>query len=186
MRSPLLLPTDYIRKYHSFFICIAFIFRIVVVAFKAGLLCYSFCSDVDRPAVSRSPDGRSRAEPAFPVLCSGRLWAEYSADSGCCEVSLNSGFELYLFFVVPVSRVFLLMMALLSVGWFGLYGSAPVGCLHNAGQRGLELVGLLHLCFICFHQKGMIAYKKLRHPYHLPRELRQNRVYLYVFVLFHK
>ncbi len=70
------------------------------------------------------------------------------------------------FFVVPVSCVFLLMMALLSVGWFGLYGSAPVGCFYYAGQRGLELVGLLHLCFICFHQKGMIASKKLRHPYH--------------------
>jgi hypothetical protein len=30
----------------------------------------------------------------------------------------------------------------------------------------------------------MIASKKLRHPYHLPRELRQNREYLYVFVWF--
>ena len=78
------------------------------------------------------------------------------------------------------------MMALLSVGWFGLYGSAPAGRLHYAGQLDLELVGLLHLCVICFHQIGMIASKKLRHPYHLPRELRQNRVYLYVFVLFHK
>ncbi len=44
----------------------------------------------------------------------------------------------------------------------GLYGSAPVGRLHYAGQRGLELVGLLHLCVICFHQIGMIASKKLR------------------------
>jgi hypothetical protein len=58
------------------------------------------------------------------------------------------------------------MMALLSVGWFGLFGSAPVGRLHYAGQRGLELVELLHLCVICFHQIGMIASKKLRHPYH--------------------
>jgi hypothetical protein len=28
----------------------------------------------------------------------------------------------------------------------------------------------------------MIASKKLRHPYHLPRELRQNREYLNSFV----
>jgi hypothetical protein len=79
------------------------------------------------------------------------------------------------------------MMALLSVGWFGLYGSAPVGRLHYAGQRGLELVGLLHLYVICFHQIGMIASKKLGHPYLLcPRELRQNREYFYVLVLFLK
>jgi hypothetical protein len=65
-----------------------------------------------------------------------------------------------------------------------LHGAALVGFLLYAGQRGLGLVGLLHLCVICFHQIGMIASKKLRHPYHLPRELRQNRVYLYVFVLF--
>jgi hypothetical protein len=67
-----------------------------------------------------------------------------------------------------------------------LHGAALVGCLLYADQRGLEPVGLLHLCVICFHQIGMIASKKLRHPYHLPRELRQNRVYLYVFVLFFK
>ena len=64
--------------------------------------------------------------------------------------------------MVPVSCAFLLMMALLSVGWFGLYGSAPVGRLHYAGQLDLKLVGLLHLCVICFHQIGMIASKKLR------------------------
>ncbi len=52
--------------------------------------------------------------------------------------------------VVPVSCAFLLMMALLSVGWFGLYGSAPVGRLHYAGQLDLKLVGLLHFCVICF------------------------------------
>ncbi len=56
----------------------------------------------------------------------------------------------------------LLTRAFSSVGWFGLYGSAPVGRLHYAGQRGLELVGILHLCVICFHQIGMIASKKLR------------------------
>jgi hypothetical protein len=56
----------------------------------------------------------------------------------------------------------LLMRAFSSVGWFGLYGSAPVGRLHYAGQRGLGLVGILHLFVICFHQIGMIASKKLR------------------------
>ena len=50
----------------------------------------------------------------------------------------------------------------LSVGWFGLLGFAPVGRLHYAGQRGLEFVGLLHFCVMCFHQTGMIASKKLR------------------------
>jgi hypothetical protein len=35
------------------------------------------------------------------------------------------------------------MMGLSSVGWFGLYCSAPVGRLHYAGQLDLELVGLL-------------------------------------------
>jgi hypothetical protein len=55
-----------------------------------------------------------------------------------------------------------LMMALLSVGWFGSYGSAPVGRLHHAGQFDLKLVVLLLLCVICFHQLGMIAFKKLR------------------------
>jgi hypothetical protein len=49
-----------------------------------------------------------------------------------------------------------------SVGWFGLYGSAPVGRLHYVGQCGLELVGILRFCVICFHQIGMIASKKLR------------------------
>jgi hypothetical protein len=47
VRSPLLLPTDYIRKY-IFFICIAFFLSFVfVVVFKTGLLCYSLGSDVD-------------------------------------------------------------------------------------------------------------------------------------------
>ncbi len=67
--------------------------------------------------------------------------------------------------MVPVSGVFFFFFFdddSLSVGWFGLHGFAPVGRLHYAGQRDLEFVGLLHLCFICFHQKGMIASKKLR------------------------
>ena len=77
-------------------------------------------------------------------------------------MSLSSGFVLYLVFCGSGFLCFLLMMALLSVGWFGLYGSAPVGRLHYAGQRGLELVGILRFCVICFHQIGMIASKKLR------------------------
>ncbi len=32
------------------------------------------------------------------------------------------------------------------------------------GQRGLKLAGLLHLYGICFHQIGMIAFRKKRHP----------------------
>jgi hypothetical protein len=67
-------------------------------------------------------------------------------------VYCGSGFWCVFFFVDDGS----------FVGWFGLHGFAPVGRLHYAGQRGLEFVGLLHLCFICFHQKGMIASKKLR------------------------
>ncbi len=67
--------------------------------------------------------------------------------------------------MVPVSCVFV------DDGYFVcwmvlLYGSAPVSRLHFDGQRGLELAGLLHLCVIRFHQIGMIASKKLRHPYH--------------------
>jgi hypothetical protein len=46
VRSPLLLPTDYIRKY-IFHICIAFLSFVFVVVFKTGLLCYSLGSDVD-------------------------------------------------------------------------------------------------------------------------------------------
>ncbi len=47
VRSSLLLPTDYIRKY-IFFICMAFFLVFVfAVVFKTGLLCYSLGSDVD-------------------------------------------------------------------------------------------------------------------------------------------
>ncbi len=91
--------------------------------------------------------------------------------------------------MVPVSGVFFFFFddGSLSVGWFGLHGFAPVGRLHYAGQRGLEFVGLLHLCFICFHQKRDDSVQKnCGHPYHLPRELRQNRVYLNVWVPFLK
>ncbi len=93
---------------------------------------------------------------------------------------------MFVIFVVLVSLYFFLLLAVVVCWMARLHGTALVGCLFYAGQRGLELVGLLHLCVICFHQIGMIASKKLRHPYHLPRELRQNRVYLYAFVLFLK
>jgi hypothetical protein len=69
------------------------------------------------------------------------------------------------------------------VVWFVWFW--PVSRLPYAGQLDLELVGLLHFCVICFHQIGMIALKKLRAS--LPfaaRELRQNREYLCMFVLF--
>ncbi len=62
-------------------------------------------------------------------------------------MSFNSVFLLYLVILWFRFLVVLLMMALFSVGWFGLYGSAPVGRLHYAGQLGLELVGLL-LCYL--------------------------------------
>ncbi len=71
-----------------------------------------------------------------------------------------SFFELYLVFCGPGFLCVLLMRAFSGVGWFGLYGSAPVGRLYYVCQRGLELAGILHLCVICFHQIGMIAFKK--------------------------
>ena len=43
-----------------------------------------------------------------------------------------------------------------------LHGTALVGFLPCGGSRGLEFVGLLHFCVMCFHQIGMIASKKLR------------------------
>jgi hypothetical protein len=46
-----------------------------------------------------------------------------------------------------------------SVSWY-YFGELPF----SDGQRGLELAGLLHLCVICFHQTGMIAFKKLSLP----------------------
>ncbi len=42
------------------------------------------------------------------------------------------------------------------------HGTALVGFLLCGGSRGLEFVGLLHFCVMCFHQTGMIASKKLR------------------------
>ena len=58
------------------------------------------------------------------------------------------------------------MLLVDDVCWMGgLHGTTLVGCHFSGGQRGLELAGLLRLCVICFHQIGMIASKKLRHPY---------------------
>ncbi len=65
---------------------------------------------------------------------------------------------------------------MLCGGRFDVVVLPLVGRLHYDGQRGLELAGLLHLYVICFHQIGMIAVRKKRHPLvFLPRELRQNR-----------
>jgi hypothetical protein len=56
-------------------------------------------------------------------------------------------FVLYLVFCGSGFLCFLLMMALLSVGWFGLHGFAPVGRRHYAGQRGLDLLSVF-LCYL--------------------------------------
>ncbi len=48
VRSPLLLPTDYIREYIFFSYVWSFFLEILfVVVFKTGLFCYSLCSAVD-------------------------------------------------------------------------------------------------------------------------------------------
>jgi hypothetical protein len=47
VRSPLLLPTDYIRKYIFFSYVQLFLSFVFAVVFKTGLLCYSLGSDVD-------------------------------------------------------------------------------------------------------------------------------------------
>jgi hypothetical protein len=67
-------------------------------------------------------------------------------------------------FVTFVVRVLLILLLLVdNVCWMArFHGTTLVGCLFSDGQRGLKLVGLLHLCAFCFHQIGMIASKKLR------------------------
>ena len=73
--------------------------------------------------------------------------------------------SVFVIFVVLVSLHFLCRWLLLYVGWLDfmvLLGRVFLLC---GGLRGLEFVGLLHFCVMCFHQTGMIASKKLRHPY---------------------
>ncbi len=43
-----------------------------------------------------------------------------------------------LVFVIFVGPVFFVFLLLLAVGWFGSYGSAPVGRLCYDGQRGFN------------------------------------------------
>ncbi len=136
-----------------------------VVVFKTGLLYYSLCSDVDWPAVPRSSDGRARAEPAFPVLCSGSLWAGYCADSGCCEVSLNSTFV----FVFGILWFRLLRILAADGCRCVLDGSVCMVLLRwvvfiTMVSVVLMLAEFLHVHDNCFHQIGMIASIKLRHP----------------------
>jgi hypothetical protein len=163
VRSPLLLPTDYIRKY-IFFSYLQFSLGFVfVVVFKTGSLCYSLCSDVDRSKVPRPSDGRACPESAFPVLRSGRLWAGYCADSGCCEVSLHSTF---VFYVLSCGSGFYVSLLLLFAGWFGLvvwYYLWWVVFIMLVSVVSM-LGGLLHVHDNCFHQIEMIASIKLRHP----------------------
>ncbi len=115
---------------------------------KAGLLCYSLCSAVDWPAVPRSPDGWSRAEPEFPVLCSGRLGAEYSADSGCCEVGLHLTFVFACVILWFRFLVILLLMAV-DVWWMArLHGTTLVGChLFSMGGVGWNCRVTVSLCY---------------------------------------
>jgi hypothetical protein len=82
--------------------------------------------------------------------------------------------------------VFLLLLAVVVCWMARLHGITLVGCPFYAGQRGLELAGLLHLCIICFHPIGMIASKKLRHPYLFAAQIAPEPWYLNVFVLFLK
>ena len=79
-------------------------------------------------------------------------------------MSLNSAF------IISVVVTFVVWVPLLltvdDVCWMArLYGTTLVGCHFSDGQRGLEIAGLLRPCVICFHQIGMIASKKLGHPY---------------------
>ena len=92
---------------------------------------------------------------------------------------------MFVIFVVLVS-VFLLLLAVVVCWLARLHGITLVCCPFYAGQRGLELAGLLHLCIICFHQIGMIASKKLRHPYLFAARIAPEPWYLNVFVLFLK
>jgi hypothetical protein len=65
--------------------------------------------------------------PALPILCFGCLWAGYCADSAGCQGSLNCTF-VYLFCCYLWSW-FLCNLAVVAVGWLGLYGFTLVGRL---------------------------------------------------------
>jgi hypothetical protein len=56
----------------------------------------------------------------------------------------------FVIFGVLVFLHFLLLLAVFVCWMARLHGTALVGCLLYAGQRGLELVGLLHLALFAF------------------------------------
>ncbi len=75
-------------------------------------------------------------------------------------------------FVVLFSELLLL----LAVGRFGLYGSAPVGRLHYAGQRGFEACWVSACsCYLLPSNRDESCHKIKTSSVFLPRELRQNR-----------
>ena len=64
-----------------------------------------------------------------------------------------------------------------------LHGTILVGRLFYGGQRGFEACWVTVVHAICFHQIGMIAFIKLRHPLSFCRANCAEPWYLCVFVL---
>jgi hypothetical protein len=83
--------------------------------------------------------GRARVESAFPVLCSGLLWADGCAESAYCEVS------------------FCVYFLYLSIGSFCGFGFSVFLLLVVVVY--LMMVWFLGFCLdkCYFHQIGMIA-----------------------------
>ena len=81
--------------------------------------------------------------------------------------------------------VFLMLLAVV-VCWMVLHGTILVGRLFYVGQRGFEFCWLTYVRVICFHQKGMIASIKIRHPRLFAARIALEPWYLYVFALFFK
>ena len=98
------------------------------------------------------------------MLCSGSLWAGYCADSGCCEVSFYLNFCTCTCYFCGFGFFVFLMLLDVVVCWMVLHGTILVGRLFYVGQRGFEFCWLTYVRVICFHQKGMIASIKIRHP----------------------
>ena len=74
------------------------------------------------------------------------------------------------------------MMALLSVGWFGLYGSPPAGRLHFDGQRVFNACLTLHVHGNCFHQIAMIA--SIKSSFLFAARIAPESWYLCVYLVF--
>ncbi len=100
------------------------------------------------------------------VLCRLRLlWGESPFFCTCICYFCGSGFF-----------VFLLLLVVVVCWMVRLHGTNLVGRLFYDGQRGFEACWVTARSCYCFHQIGMIAFIKLRHPLSfLPRELRENR-----------